>query len=44
MTEDEIEGTLAFLAMAERLKDTLRTGHTTAGGAKAPRNIAGGSA
>ena len=31
MTEDEIEGTLAFLAMAERLKDTLRTGHTTAG-------------
>jgi putative hydrolase of HD superfamily len=31
MTDDEIEGTLAFLAMAERLKDTLRTGHTTAG-------------
>ena len=31
MTEDEIEGTLAFLAMAERLKDTLRTSHTTAG-------------
>jgi putative hydrolase of HD superfamily len=31
MTEDEIEGTLTFLAMAERLKDTLRTGHTTAG-------------
>ena len=31
MTEDEIEGTLAFLAMAERLKDTLRTGHTSAG-------------
>ena len=31
MTEDEIEGTLAFLAMAERLKDTLRTGHTATG-------------
>ena len=31
MTDDEIEGTLAFLAMAEKLKDTLRTGHTTAG-------------
>jgi putative hydrolase of HD superfamily len=31
MTEDEIEGTLAFLEMAERLKDTLRTGHTAAG-------------
>lgn len=31
MTEDEIDGTLAFLEMAERLKDTLRTGHTAAG-------------
>ena len=31
MTEDEIEGTLAFLGVAERLKDTLRTGHTAGG-------------
>ena len=31
MTDDEIEGTLAFLALAERLKDTLRTGHTAQG-------------
>ena len=31
MTDDEIEGTLAFLSLAERLKDTLRTGHTASG-------------
>jgi putative hydrolase of HD superfamily len=31
MNDDEIEGTLAFLSMAERLKDTLRTGHTASG-------------
>jgi len=31
MTDDEIEGTLAFLDMAATLKDTLRTGHTAAG-------------
>ncbi len=31
MTDDEIEGVLAFLAAAERLKDTLRTGHTRQG-------------
>jgi putative hydrolase of HD superfamily len=34
MTDDEIEGTLAFLSMAERLKDTLRTGHTAGGRAE----------
>ena len=31
MDDDDIGGTLAFLALAERLKDTLRTGHTTQG-------------
>jgi putative hydrolase of HD superfamily len=31
MTDDEIEGVLGFLMGAERLKDTLRTGHTRAG-------------
>jgi putative hydrolase of HD superfamily len=31
MKPDEIEGVLTFLATAERLKDTLRTGHTTGG-------------
>lgn len=31
MDDDEIGGTLAFLALAERLKDTLRTGHTAGG-------------
>lgn len=31
MTDDEIAGVLAFLAEAERLKDTLRTGLTTGG-------------
>jgi putative hydrolase of HD superfamily len=31
MNDHEIEGTLAFLSMAERLKDTLRTGHTAQG-------------
>ncbi|WP_372619549.1 HD domain-containing protein [Falsiroseomonas sp.] len=31
MDDDEIGGTLAFLALAERLKDTLRTGRTATG-------------
>lgn len=31
MDEHDIGGTIAFLALAERLKDTLRTGHTTSG-------------
>lgn len=31
MDDHEIDGTIAFLALAERLKDTLRTGHTTQG-------------
>lgn len=31
MTDDEITGVLAFLGEAERLKDTLRTGHTSTG-------------
>ncbi len=31
MTDDEITGVLAFLQEAERLKDTLRTGHTRGG-------------
>jgi putative hydrolase of HD superfamily len=31
MTDDEIDGTLAFLALAERLKDTLRNSRTSTG-------------
>ncbi len=31
MDDTEVDGTLAFLALAERLKDTLRTGRTATG-------------
>jgi putative hydrolase of HD superfamily len=31
MTESEIDGTIAFLALIERLKDTLRNGRTSTG-------------
>jgi putative hydrolase of HD superfamily len=34
MTDDDIDGTLAFLRCAERLKDTLRTGLTSGGRAE----------